>query len=405
MAKFQRLRYLRYRHLDGLDRGPSSRRRLRHLQGWLDRIVDNSPAEGGLSGTIARVPVAADHMIDRFTARAHSVHDGQALVMRGTTAPGGMILPNHAQGVLTATDNFADGETVTIDDIVYTFESDDLGSRHTVPHLVKVAGTLADSLANLVVAIEGDPSGNAKASATQTLDSLPANGETFAVGTVTYTFRSSESDVSNTSGTTIDVHIKTSIAEQLEALINAINGDGTYGGHPVIESERPDDTSIVFTSTVYGPAGNLTVSDAGGNFTEANLSGGTETHSDATEAHPLVEVERSTGTALTAQARDETVAGADIATAETGANASWGGAMMTGGAAPAYYARAIDDDTFELYNSADNARSGAAGQIRLTSNGASLTFEQSPTDDYIIALMRGGVRSDRIEAVTHLSTL
>ena len=405
MAKFQRLRHLRHRHLDGLDRGSTSRPRLRHLQDWLDRLTDNPPAAGGLAGTITYVPVTADHGNDRFIARAHSVYDGQVLVIRGTTAPSGMTLPNQARGVLTATDNFADGETVTIGDIVYTLESDDLGSRHDEQHLVKVADTLADSLANLVAAIAGDPSGNTRASATQTLDSLPSNGETFAVGTVTYTFRSSEADVSNTSGTAIDIHIKASIAEQIETLNNAINGDGAYEGHPVVESERSGAASIVFISKVYGPAGNLTVSDAGGNFTEADLSGGAETHSDATEAHAAAEVEGSTGTTLTAQARDETAAGADIATTESCANASWGGTTMTGGAAPAYYARAIDDDTFELYDSAANARSGAAGQIRFTSNGASLTFEQRPTEDYLIALMRGGVRSDQVEAVTRLDAL
>lgn len=266
------------------------------------------------------------------------------------------LLKNHdtvtgalGSGVLTASDVFQDGETVTIGSVVYTFKTALTGARAT---------------------------------ATLTSDATaPSDGDTVTIGDTVYTYRETLTGKAN------EVLIGASAAEALDNIKSAVNDSGTEGthygygtvAHRQVTATTNTDTTQLFEAKAPGTAAHKietlessshlsfggTVMSGGvaavpyevligasaaaslDNLKAAiNATGTGETeYSSGTAAHPLVTATTNTDTAQTVVPRFKAITNS-IATTETCANVAWGNATITSGlpgmvAVPAADAKAV----------------------------------------------------------------
>lgn len=241
--------------------------------------------------------------------------------------------------VLTASDVFSAGETITIGSVTYTMRTSLTG---------------------------------AKATAVITGTDVFSDGQTVQIGNQTYTFKTT---LSSSDRQAFQVLIGASLAASLDNLklaINAGSGAGTeYGvgtyAHPLVTATTNTNTEQTVEARGYGTAANIIgVSErcANASWGAATLAGGVATipnevligasaaasldnlkssindsgtegthYSFGTEAHPEVTATTNTDTEQTVEARDYSVTNASIATTETCANAAFGAATLASGVA------------------------------------------------------------------------
>lgn len=86
-----RIRHLRHRELDGAERGPGARKRLRHVDDFLDNRAANA-ADGGIGDTAATSEFTATPASDEISSTAHglSTGDGPIVLATGDTLPAGL---------------------------------------------------------------------------------------------------------------------------------------------------------------------------------------------------------------------------------------------------------------------------------------------------------------------------
>lgn len=259
----------------------------------------------------------------------------RATTFSGTLATGTLTSDATAQ---------ADGDTVLIGDITYTFKT-----------------ALSE----------------AKASATLTSDATtPATGDMVRIDGITYVFRTA---LSNTVGAPYEVLIGATAADALDNLKSAINASAgagtTYGtgtsAHPKVTATTNTDTTQLIVAKDFGTYANSFLTSEtsahlswGGNLaggvnpvpyefigigTSAaasldnlkiaiNATGGTEgtEYSTGTTAHPQVTATTNTNTTQVVQAIDYSVSNASIATTDpidTGSHMSWGATTLASGVA------------------------------------------------------------------------
>jgi hypothetical protein len=100
MAIKQKLRHLRHRRLDGLDRGPGARKRLEKLRAWIARIT------GALGSTATAISVTVTNATDNFGATAHGLERDENVQVAGTAIPTGLSASTDYYVVPGDADNF-----------------------------------------------------------------------------------------------------------------------------------------------------------------------------------------------------------------------------------------------------------------------------------------------------------
>lgn len=91
MSRKKYSRYVRHRSFSGLTRG-SVRSRLRHFRNWVNRLTNNTPGNGGLSGTATPFAVTANNATNEFTGTSHGLELGEAFQVSGTAVPTGVAV-------------------------------------------------------------------------------------------------------------------------------------------------------------------------------------------------------------------------------------------------------------------------------------------------------------------------
>ncbi len=175
MAKTSRIRRTRHNTFRGLTRGSEGRRRLRHLDAWLERAGSAQPDEGGLAGSAAVNTITSfDAGANSATFNGHGLETGQQFVFAGSgTAPTGLTKMVAASGTFTFSGQPSAGDTVTIGHITYVFRAT---ADETIPFEVTIGGSLTATLTNLAAAINGDIGGGAFSDVTPPHETVEATG-------------------------------------------------------------------------------------------------------------------------------------------------------------------------------------------------------------------------------------
>lgn len=247
-----------------------------------------------------------------------------------------------ATGTLTTTNDFSDGETITIG----------TAAQGGVTYTMKTALS------------------EAKATGTYTNASKAVAGETITIDGITYTyFAAIDSTIEQPYAVLIGDNATASLANLALAIDKGATEGTNYGmgtkAHPRVSSVSSDATTCVVTYDTFGVKGNtaLTSENAAGSWGATALAGGVDavpnevliganaaasldnlkkaindsgtegTHySTGTAAHPLVTAETNANDSQQVQAI-QFYDGEDISTTETCANAAWGATTLANGVA------------------------------------------------------------------------
>ncbi len=119
MAKFQHVRHLRHRSLDGRTRGSGARKRLRHLDAYIERLASD------YNGTETAQSVTPANATNDFTLAAHGLGIGW-IVQLGGTAPTGLTAATDYFVIPTGANTFqlAASLAEAYDGIALTFSDD-----------------------------------------------------------------------------------------------------------------------------------------------------------------------------------------------------------------------------------------------------------------------------------------
>lgn len=218
-----------------------------------------------------------------------------------------------AQFVNATTTNFADGDTVTIDARVYTFQT----VLTNVDGNVLIGTDIADSLSHLVAAINlGAGSGTDYAAATVLHPTVTAA----AVGT---SRMSATAKSTGEAGNSIVTGTTSANAFWTSATLLGGEEVRVYTMRASVNDSSPVD-EIVIGATAADTRDNIVAALNGGTGAGTAYSIGTEFNGD-------VRAEQDGTQNVSVIARQFGTNGNSIATTETAANASWGGATLSGG--------------------------------------------------------------------------
>lgn len=167
MAATPKIRHLRHRVLDGLERGAPGSPRLRKLDGWLERQGLELPAQGGLSGTATPATITFTNGSNRVHAVGHGLAQGEEINIKegvGASVPTGLTAAVQSLGTFTVSGQPADGSYFEVGDSSYCFKT---STNHANANEVLIGSDLAETIANMGRAVDGGVSGDTVSRATK----------------------------------------------------------------------------------------------------------------------------------------------------------------------------------------------------------------------------------------------
>ena len=176
MASTPKIKYLRHRTLDGLERGAPDSPRLRKFQNWLNRKGFELPAQGGLAGTESPIVVTFAASTNRVHHADHGYTQGEEILLKGGVLPGGLTRAAQSTGTVTLSAQPSGGDYLDVDDARYIFRS---SVDHAIANEIQVGSSLAVTVGNIGRAVNGGMSGNSVSATTMahpTVEQLSITG-------------------------------------------------------------------------------------------------------------------------------------------------------------------------------------------------------------------------------------
>lgn len=318
----------------------------------------------GDTGTASQVVVTAEQLKQNgrtLVCRARICNDGtfanstNATIAAGTN--GGTVLKSHtsdkdieiqgpsavaATETLTISGVVIDGETVTIGDRVYEFDTDATFTQGRFP--VDISGDATASQGTLTVAAQ------------------PTADDTMTIGSTVYTFKATQT-------LTTEIAIGANLAATQANIVSRINGTDQFNAqkHPLVSAADFATNACVLTARKPGAAGDAIATTetftSGSNVFDAATLGTTTAGVDCVAAdavtalvaaitadgEAVVTAADGTGDTVDITAKVAGTAANAYATTETMANGAFGAATMSGGvdAIPGQVILAITDATAE----------------------------------------------------------
>lgn len=318
----------------------------------------------GDTGTASTVVVTAEQLKQKgrdLVCRARICNSGTLANSTNATIAaatnGGTVLKSHtsskdveiqspsavaATQTLTLTGVAIDGETATIGDRVYEFDTDAAFTQGRFPVDISAAATAAQG--------------------TLTVAAQPTADDTMTIGSTVYTFKAVQT-------ISTEIEIGATLGATQANIVARINGTDQFRAvkNSVVSAAAFDTNASVLTARKPGTAGNAIVSTetftSVSNVFDAATLGTTTAGVDCTAAaavtalvaaitadgEALVTAADGAGDTVDITAKVSGTAANAYATTETMANASWGAATMAGGvnATPGQVTLSITDATAE----------------------------------------------------------
>jgi len=291
------------------------------------RVCDSDTFTNATNATLAPVSNKGETLVSNTSNKDLDVRSAQGVQATQTLTISGVVI---------------DGETATVGDRVYEFDTDGVTTQD-----------------NFVVDISSDATAS---QGTLTLDTQPTADDTMTIGSTVYTFKATQT-------LTTEIAIGASLAATQANIVARINGTDQFNAqkHATVSAAAFDSDACVLTARKPGTAGDAIATTetftAGTNVFDAATLGTTTAGADCTaadavtalvaaieaDATALVSAADGDGNTVDLTADTAGTAGNAIATTETMANASFGAATLTGGidGTPGKVTLAITDATAE----------------------------------------------------------
>jgi hypothetical protein len=276
-------------------------------------IANDSKLEAHLKYLMANQSTMAGTLAEGTVTLGGDLTDGDQILI-GTSAQGGItytfktaLTGAKATGVLTLTDQFSEGETVTVEGQTYTFRATPLN-----PYDVDIGASAAASLDNLKQAInQGDTEGAGE-----------GEGTNYGTGTVFHPLVTATTNT-NTEQT---VQARDYGTRPNSYMLSETCAAASWGGATMSGGVATVPNEVLLGANAAASLDNLKVAINAGATAGTNYSLGTQ-------AHPLVTATTNTDTTQLVVARDFAV-GEDISTTDpvdAGTDISWGATTLASG--------------------------------------------------------------------------